>query len=62
MEPVTDGTRLPLTHAEVGREPAIGYAVGWHIILDVLDRYFAGRHWADIWDAYGQLTEHYARA
>ncbi len=62
MEPVAVGTRLLLTHAELPREPATDFAVGWHIILDVLDRYFADRSWDDVGDSNGPLAEHYARA
>jgi Activator of Hsp90 ATPase homolog 1-like protein len=60
LDPVELGTRLRLTHSEVPREPATGFAAGWHVILDVLDRYFAGQSWDDIWATYDPLAEHYA--
>ncbi|GAB3764628.1 SRPBCC family protein [Microlunatus parietis] len=59
LEPHEVGTRLILTHVDLPTEPATDFAVGWHIILDVLDRYFAGRSWADVWDQYPALAEHY---
>ncbi|GAA1076596.1 SRPBCC family protein [Nocardiopsis composta] len=62
LEPAEAGTRLLLTHRELPREPATDFAVGWHVILDVLDRHFAGRSWDDVWDGYGPLAEHYATA
>lgn len=62
LEPVDGGTRLLLTHAEVAREPARDFAVGWHLILDLLDRYCAGHSWDDAWDDAGSIGEHYARA
>lgn len=62
LEPVEAGTRLLLTHREVVRDPAVEFAIGWHVILDTLDRY-AGRHpWDDVWDDYRLLAEHYRQA
>ncbi|MFW5418069.1 SRPBCC family protein [Nocardiopsis sp. CNT-189] len=62
LERADSGTRLLLTHRELLREPAADFAVGWHVILDVLDRHCAGRLWDDVWDGYGPLAEHYAAA
>lgn len=63
LEPTADGgTRLQLTHAELVREPATDFAVGWHVILDTAERYLADRGWDDVWDRYEELATHYAGA
>lgn len=62
LEPAGAGTRLVLTHGEVSREPATDFAVGWHVILDSLDRHVSDQPADDVWDAYESLAEHYTRA
>ncbi|QJW35077.1 SRPBCC family protein [Cellulosimicrobium protaetiae] len=62
LEPSGSGTRLHLTHREVLREPATEFTIGWHVILDTLDRYADGRSWDDVWDGYDLLAAHYASA
>ncbi|WP_275006711.1 SRPBCC family protein [Promicromonospora iranensis] len=62
LEPADGGTRLVLTHREVGRAPATDFAVGWHVILDSLDRWADGRTSDDVWDSYDTLARHYAGA
>lgn len=47
---------------EVLREPAADFAIGWHVILDTLDRYVGGESWDDVWDGYEALAGHYAVA
>jgi len=41
LEPLTDGTRLTLWH-NIDRRYISWGAAGWHICLDVLDRFLAG--------------------
>lgn len=41
LEPLADGTRLTLWH-NIGRRFVSLGAAGWHICLDVLDRFLAG--------------------
>lgn len=60
LEPVDQGTRLQLIHSEVLREPATEFAIGWHVILDTLDRYVEDRPWDDVWDGYDHLADHYS--
>lgn len=59
LEPVGESTRLQLIHREVVRDPAAEFAVGWHVILDTLDRYVDRRPWDDVWDDYEALADHY---
>jgi uncharacterized protein YndB with AHSA1/START domain len=42
LEPLANGTRLTLWH-NIGRKFIAMGAAGWHICLDVLDRFLAGR-------------------
>ncbi|MEV1295805.1 SRPBCC domain-containing protein [Pseudonocardia sp. NPDC049635] len=62
LEPVEEGTRLLLIHREVVRDPAVEFAIGWHVILDTLDRYVEDHPWDDVWDDYDLLAEHYRQA
>lgn len=61
LDPVEEGTRLQLIHREIVRDPAVEFAVGWHVILDTLDRYVDQRRWDDVWDEYDALASHYQR-
>lgn len=49
VEPALEGTRLTLDHGEVLPEPAVEFAVGWHLMLDALaldlDDRSAGQAW-----------------
>ena len=36
------GTTVVLTHSAIVRDAAVDFAVGWHLILDTLQRYIAG--------------------
>ncbi|MEV7226246.1 MULTISPECIES: SRPBCC domain-containing protein [Polymorphospora] len=60
LTPAVAGTTLTLTHRELVAEPARDFAIGWHLILDTLERYAAGLEWEDVWDGYEEISAGYA--
>lgn len=63
LDALDDGsTRLQLTHAELVREPATDFAIGWHVILDSAARHLDNRALDDVWDQYEQLAAYYSAA
>lgn len=65
LEPVDGGARLQLVHRGLAQDGAADFAVGWHSILDILERYVDGKGWDDISESYeenyGVLAEYYAQ-
>ncbi|MDT0265239.1 SRPBCC family protein [Streptomyces sp. DSM 44915] len=60
LAPTGGGCRLTLTHREVPAAPARDFAVGWHLVLDVLTHTLAGTPADQVWADAERLGAHYA--
>ncbi|RMI37533.1 SRPBCC domain-containing protein [Streptomyces triticirhizae] len=60
LTPAPQGTRLLLTHREPPRDAAGDFALGWHLILDVLTRHLDGASSDEVWAQAASLAAHYA--
>ena len=61
LQPISEGTRLKLTHRLLPRDQSVGYGAGWHAHLDQLDSALRGDTEFD-WDGrFGELVPEYQK-
>lgn len=53
------GTELVLVHSEVSREPAVEFAIGWHVMLDAFDLAVAGESPTQAWEQVEAIAAFY---
>lgn len=60
LEEAPGGTRLTLVHRELVPEPAVDFAIGWHVMLDALALAADGEPTDTVWDSVEEIAGLYA--
>lgn len=59
LTPHGDGTELVLVHSEVSPEPAVDFAIGWHVMLDALGLAADGNSPKEAWEQLETIASWY---